>query len=98
MADTVKAVGIGPGLDRFLSVVPHQPYAIAVDLFAAQLVGKFKKQRAGRSPVIGANIGSIAERIVCVVVTGDYDDAIFRPGKLGDDVVDGKLALDRQSV
>src|SRR5580700_2747790 len=35
----------------------------------------------------------MAERVIRVVMAGDDDDAIFGPGKLGDDVVDGQLAF-----
>src|ERR1039458_6579411 len=72
---------------------PPQPYAGAFAGLAAELIGEFQQERAGRAAIVGADIGCVAQRVVGVVMTGDDDDAVFGPGKLADDVMDGKLAF-----
>src|SRR5258706_6700187 len=99
MTDAVESVikerDFGVGLYALLGIVPHQPYAVAVALLPAKLIREFKEQRARGATVIGSHERGIAKRVVRVVMAGDDDDPVFGPWKLGDDVVDGKLALGR---
>src|ERR1700736_821571 len=98
MTDAVEAVieerDFGAvGFYALLGIVPNQPYAVAVALLPSQLIREFEEQRAGGAAVIGSHEACVAKRIIRVVVAGDDDDAVFRAGKLGHDVVDGKLAF-----
>src|SRR5713101_2959799 len=95
MARAVKAVGSGPSLDRFFAVGPDEPNAVAIALFAAQLVGVFEQDGGGRAAIVRAYVSGIAQRVVGVVVAEDDDDAIFCAGKFGDDVADWELPFHR---
>src|SRR5713226_2766016 len=83
------------GFDALLGIVPHQPDAVAVALLPPKLICEFKEQRAGGSAVISSHEACVAQRIIRVVMAGDNDDPVFRSGKLGDDVMDGKLSFGR---
>src|SRR5208283_3104766 len=80
VANSVQAVGVRPRLHGLLGIVPYQPDAVTVTLFAAQLIRDFEEQCTGGSAVIGANVRSISQWIVCIVVAGNYDDAVKFPG------------------
>ena len=93
MAGAVKTVGVGPLLHGFLAVGPHEPDAVAIASFSAQLVGEFQQDGGGRAAVVGADEPGVAQWIDGVVVAEDDDDAVFGAGKFRDDVADGKFSL-----
>src|SRR5580700_9653629 len=99
MANAIQAVvekrDFLVGLYRFFGVVPHQPDAVAVARFAAELIREFQQQRAGGTAIIRSYERCLPERVIRIVMAGNDNDAILRSGKLGDDVVDWKLAFRR---
>src|SRR6202034_3947056 len=105
MSDAIKAVVLkrhflgkttrAVRFHRFLGIVPDQPYAVTVAGPPAQLIGNFQQQSAGGTAIVGADVGSAAQRVVRVVVAGHDDDAVLFAGKFGNDVVHRELAFRR---
>ena len=80
---SVQAIGCRPLFHGFFTVRPYEPHIVAVTFFTAELVGQFEQDGSGGATVIGTDIAGISQRIVGVVMTSDYDDAVTLSASAG---------------
>src|SRR6267143_3594414 len=80
-------------LYRLFSIGKHHPDTVPVALLAAKVVSYLKQDGSRRTAIVGTGKGRVTQEVRRVVMTGDDDDPLFGPGKLGDYVTAGKLPL-----